>query len=106
MCSRQAVDGIVLVESGAERNGLPQAFDVRLAEDLGRPAGRRIGDAGPVDRALDHLPARDLVHLFHPGASDPLSVEIGHQFRLRVARRRDQRIALPGVRGGLRHSGE
>ena len=64
------------------------------------PAAGRIRDAGPVDRALDHLLADDLVDLLHPRASDPLAVEVGQQLRLRIARRRDQRVA--GHRAGER----
>ncbi len=94
-------DGIRLVEPGAERNGFPEALDVGLAEDLSRPAARRIRNARPVDGAVDHLLADDLVDLFHSRTSDPFSVELGKQLRFRIARGRDQCVTGPGPRERL-----
>src|SRR5699024_4088699 len=69
-------DRIRLVEPRAEGDGLPEALDVGLAEDLLRPALVRVGDAGPVHRAVDHLRARDLRECLHLRAADTLAVEV------------------------------
>src|SRR5207302_5930284 len=72
---------------------LPQAVDVRLAEDLPRPALARRTGAAPVDRVLPKLLEPELPDLALHSPADALAVEIGQQLRLRIARRRDQGVA-------------
>jgi hypothetical protein len=91
---------IGLVEPHAEGDLLPQPLDVGLAEDLCRPALVRGTDAAPVDVVLGELLYADLHDLLRYGAADTLAVEVCEQLRLRVARRRDHRVAAH--RGGER----
>src|SRR6478609_9391512 len=89
---------IGLVEPHTEGDLLPQPFDVGLAEDLCRPALVRRAYAAPIDVVLGYLLHSDLHDLLRHGATDALAVEICEQLRLRVAGRRDHRVAAH--RGG------
>ena len=89
--------GVWLVEAHAERNGFPQALDVRLSEHLARPLLPRRADADPVDRVLAHLLHPYLHDLLRHCSTDALAVEVGKEIRLRIAGRGDQRVA--GDRG-------
>src|SRR2546423_14786637 len=84
---------IRLVEPHAEGELLPQPFDLRLAEDLPRPALVRSAHTATVDAVLAQLLHADLHHLVWHGAPDTLAVEVGEQVRLRVADRREESVA-------------
>ena len=72
-------DRIGLVEPHAEGDLLPQPLDIRLTEDLLRPALVRCADAAPVDGVLADQRPLNLHHLLRHGAPDTLAVEVREQ---------------------------
>ena len=86
-------DGIGLVEADGSRHRLPQALDVRLAEDGARPALVRIGDDRPVAETVGEL-ERCLGELLHPRSPHAVAVEVCQQLGLGVPADRDERRAL------------
>jgi hypothetical protein len=87
-------DGVRLVEAHAERDLLPEALHVRLAEHLLRPSLARGAGAAPVHGVPGQELQLELDELLRHGPPHALTVQVGHQVRLRIARRRDHRVAV------------
>ena len=92
------LDRVLGVEAHRRRDGIPEPFDVGLAEDGLGPAGIRRGHDDPVQ-----LPAHHEGQVDHPDVArlrlrDELGVEPVEERRFRVAGERDQ--GRPGVAPG------
>ncbi len=100
---RQAVDvcppggdRIRLVEPRRRHDGVPEALDVRLAEDRFGPAGVRVADDRPRDEPVVRHREHALRHLTRARACDPRGIEIGEQLGLRISRDVDARAVGRG----------
>ena len=93
-CVAPRGDGIVLVEPHAELDEVPQRVDVRVAEELGRPALVRHAGDDPVVEPLVRLARQLFAERPHPRLADAVAGQVGEELRLRVAHQRDDRRVL------------
>ena len=87
-------DRVVLVEPHAELDELPEGVDVRVAEQLGRPARVRHAGDDPVVEPLVRLARQLFAELRHPRLADAVARQVGEELRLGVAHQRDDRRVL------------
>ena len=87
-------DRIRLLEPDRVGDRLPQPLDVRLAEHLLGPALIRVGRDRPGDRAGVLRLVQSLEKVARTCPPDALSVEIGEQVRIRVARDHHERAVV------------